>query len=64
MNPRRTSKPFHRHQTPYERLSQQIEEAAERAGHYSNALLIRQLREHMFADVDALEKSGVVKIPE
>jgi hypothetical protein len=60
---RRTIK-CQRQQTSYERLSQRIEEAAERDGYYSNAAIIRRLREHMFADVNALEKSGAVKIPE
>ena len=48
----------------YELLSARLEEATARDGHYSNADLIRRLREHMFFDVDALEKSGTVKIPE
>jgi hypothetical protein len=64
MNRRRTSTPFHRHQTPYERLSRRIEEVAERDGRYSNAAIIRRMRESFFADVDALAKSGTVRIPE
>ena len=30
---------------------------------FSNAEKIRQMREAMFADVDALQKSGTLKIP-
>jgi len=64
MNHHRRSASCERPQTPYERLSKRIEQVAERDGHYSNAAIIRRLREHMFADVDALEKSGAVRIPE
>ena len=64
MNRHRTSTQSPQRQTPYERLSKRIDEAAEREGYYSNADIIRRLREHMFADVDALEKSGAVKIPQ
>lgn len=51
-------------QTVYELLTQRLEEAAERDGHYSNAAIIRRMRETFFADVEALAKSGTVKIPE
>ena len=64
MNRHRRSFQCQQHQTPYQRLSKRIEEAAEREGYYSNAEIIRRLREHMFAAVDALAKSGMVKIPE
>jgi hypothetical protein len=53
-----------RPQSVYEILAQRAEEAAERDGLYSNSGIIQRLREHMFSDVDALEKSGTVKIPE
>lgn len=64
MNRYRKSIRCQRPPTSYERLSQRIEEAAERDGYYSNAAIIRRLRAHMFADVNALEKSGTVKIPQ
>ena len=48
-----------REQTVFERM----DEALERNVGRSNAALIRQLREFYFADVDALQKSGRVKIP-
>lgn len=48
---------------PYERLSKRIEAAAEREGHYSNAAIIRRMRASFFADVEALAKSGTVKLP-
>jgi hypothetical protein len=64
MNRHHSSTQSPHRQTPYERLSQRIEKAAERDGYYSNSEIIRRLREHMFADVVALEKSGAVKIPQ
>jgi hypothetical protein len=45
--------------TPLER----IDAFLERNNEGSNAELIRQLRKAMFADVDALEASGTVKLP-
>ena len=53
-----------RRQTSYDRLSKRLDEVADREGHYSNAEIIRRMREHFFADVEALAKSGAVKIPE
>lgn len=47
----------------YERLSQRLEELAEREGRYSNADKIALLRHVMFADVDEFVKSGQVVIP-
>ncbi len=66
-------KPMNRHhrsarrerlRSPLERLSKRIEELTERDGYFSNAAIIRQMREAMFAGVDALQKSGTVKIPQ
>ena len=64
MNHTRRSSQRQRPQTPYDRLSKRIEAAAEREGHYSNAAIIRRMRASFFADVEALAKSGTVKIPE
>jgi hypothetical protein len=47
----------------YERLSQRLDELAEREGYYSNAEKIRLMREAHFADVDELRKSGRLKLP-
>jgi hypothetical protein len=43
---------------------ERIEEFLEGEQGRSNAELIRRLRAAYFADVDALQKSGAVKIPE
>jgi hypothetical protein len=42
---------------------QRMDEALERNTEHSNAVFIRQMRQAYFADVDALQKSGTVKIP-
>jgi hypothetical protein len=63
MSRHRQSPTCHRHETSSERLSKRLDEAAEREGHYSNAERIRRMREAMFADVDALQKSGRIKLP-
>jgi hypothetical protein len=47
----------------YERLSQRLDELAEREGYYSNAEKIRLMREAHFADVDELLKSGRLILP-
>ena len=43
---------------------QRLDEALERASDGSNAEKIRLLRVAMFADVDELQKSGTVKLPD
>lgn len=48
-----------RRQSPLER----IDDFRERNSHSSNAELIRVMRQEYFASVDALEKSGRIKIP-
>jgi hypothetical protein len=45
----------------YERLSQRLDEVAEREGCYDNTEIIRRMRAAFFASVDALEKSGKVQ---
>ena len=47
----------------YERLSQRLDELAEREGCYDNTEKIRLMRQVYFRDVDELEKSGRIKIP-
>jgi hypothetical protein len=47
----------------YQRLSQRLDELAEREGYYSNAEKIRLMREVYFADVDEYVASGKLKIP-
>jgi hypothetical protein len=47
----------------YERLSQRLDELAEREGCYDNTEKIRLMRQAFFRDVDELEKSGRIKIP-
>ena len=47
----------------FERLSQRLDELAEREGCYDNTEKIRRMRRVCFADVDALLKSGCLKIP-
>lgn len=48
-----------RRQTPLERIGAFLDQHNEE----SNAALLRRMRESYFADVDALEKSGAVKLP-
>ena len=58
MNPARS------HQSGvYERLSQRLDELAEREGHYDNSAKIAAMRKAHFADVDELIKSGRIIIP-
>jgi hypothetical protein len=45
----------------YERLSQRIEEFAEREGHYSNAEKIRLMREAAFADLVGFKHKPIPK---
>jgi hypothetical protein len=47
----------------YRQAIQQLSEALEQNSPYSNAEKIRLMRLAMFADVDALEKSGQIIIP-
>jgi|HubBroStandDraft_2_1064218.scaffolds.fasta_scaffold580625_2 hypothetical protein len=47
----------------YERLSQRLDELAEREGCYDNTEKIRLMRQLHFRDVDELLKSGTLKIP-
>lgn len=47
-----------------ERVSKRLDALAERDGEHPNAQKIRLLRRIMFEDVDALEQSGEVKLPE
>ena len=47
----------------YERLSQRLEEVAEREGRYSNADKIALLRQALFADVDEFVASGQLILP-
>lgn len=49
-----------RRQSPLERIG----EFLERDNGGSNAEIIRLMRLTYFADVDALEKSGIVKLPQ
>jgi hypothetical protein len=43
---------------------ERIDDFLERTNEGSNAELIRMLRKAMFADVDELEASGEIKLPE
>ena len=61
-NRNRSARPGHR-QRPQSAL-QRIDAFLERTSEGSNAELIRRLRETMFGDVDELEASGEVKLPE
>ena len=45
-------------------ILQQIDENLERHRGGSNAEMIQRLRVALFGDVDALQKSGTVKLPE
>ena len=47
----------------YERLSQRLEELAEREGRYSNADKIALLRQAAFADVEKFVQSGQLVLP-
>ncbi len=53
----------HRRQRPQSAL-EQIDAFLEQNNGRPNAELIRLLRKAMFADVDELEKSGEIKLPE
>ena len=61
--------PFQRHPSPivrnpaYRQAFQRLDESLERNSSFSNAEKIRLMRKAMFADVDALQKSGRIKIP-
>ena len=48
----------------YRRAFQRLEEGLEQSRVSSNAEFIRQMRQAYFADVDELERSGTVKLPE
>jgi hypothetical protein len=60
---RRTGKTTRPSRNVYERLSQRLDELAEREGCYDNTEKIRLMRQVYFRDVDELEKSGRIKIP-
>jgi len=47
-----------------ERLSKQLDDLAARDGIRYNTEKIARLRKAYFADVDALQKSGAIKLPE
>jgi hypothetical protein len=47
----------------YKRLSQRLDELAEREGCHPNTEKIRRMREAHFASVDELRKSGRIKLP-
>lgn len=47
----------------YERLSKRLDNLTADEGMRSNAEKIARLRKAFFADVDALERSGAVKLP-
>ena len=64
MNRHRQSARHERRRSPLERLAQRIEDFAGREGQHTHAEIIRRMREEMFADVEALQKSGAVKLPE
>ncbi len=63
MNRKRMTPPRSPQRDVYERLSQRLEELAEREGRYSNAERIALLRHVMFADVDTFVKSGQLILP-
>ncbi len=46
-----------------ERLSKRLADLAARDGFRDNTEIIARLRKAFFADVDALEKSGAIKLP-
>jgi len=48
----------------YRQAFQRLDESLEKNLGFSNAEKIRLMRKAMFADVDALEKSGTVKLPD
>jgi hypothetical protein len=60
---RRTGKTTRPPHNVYERFSQRLDELAEREGRHPNTEMIRLMRRVCFADVDALQKSGRLKIP-
>ena len=47
-----------------ERLSKRLDDLAARDGIRDNREIIARLRKAFFADVDALQKSGAIKLPE
>ena len=47
----------------YERLSKRLDNPTAREGLRNNAEKIARLRKAYFADVDALERSGKLKLP-
>ena len=47
-----------------ERLSKRLDDLAARDGFRYNTEKIARLRKAYFADVDALQKSGAIKLPE
>jgi tetrahydromethanopterin S-methyltransferase subunit G len=64
---------MNRHQKPprpvirdlaYRQALQRLDESLEKNSGFSNAEVIKLLRQTAFADVDELEKSGTLKIPE
>ena len=64
MNARQLNRTPSRLPRPYERAVQSLEDALYRNTERPNATRIRLLRQIMFADVDELEASGQVKLPE
>jgi hypothetical protein len=47
----------------YRQAFQRLDESLEQNSGFSNAEKIRLMRQAMFASVDALQKSGTLKIP-
>ena len=61
-NRNRSARPSHRRRPPT--ALERIDASLERNNEGSNAEMIRILRKVMFNDVDQLEASGAVKLPE
>jgi tetrahydromethanopterin S-methyltransferase subunit G len=51
------------HSPNYREAFHRLDESLEKNSGFSNAERIRLMRRAMFADVDALQKSGQIKIP-
>jgi hypothetical protein len=64
MNWNRTRSARSRQRQQTQTALEQIDAFLEQDSQGSNAELIRRMRKAMFADVDALEASGAVKLPE
>ena len=47
----------------WQRISQRLDDLALREGRFANSEKIALMRRLIFAEVDALEKSGRIKIP-